>query len=85
LKKIGAVDSKKKLKKMFKCLAPPWGQNLYPEVNEIHSFGRGLPALHHHAFSFSYIHVVSEKIFFLNWSILTLFALPQRPKGGQET
>jgi hypothetical protein len=47
-------------------LALPWGQNLYPKDNEIHNFGRGLPALHHHAFSFSYIHVVSEKkIFFL--------------------
>jgi hypothetical protein len=35
------------------CLAPPWGQNLYPEDNEINNFGRGLPALHYHAFSFS--------------------------------
>jgi hypothetical protein len=67
-------------------LAPPGGrgggQNLYPEDNEIHNFGRDLPALHHHAFSFSYIHVVSEKNFFLNSSILTLFAPPQRPRGG---
>jgi hypothetical protein len=45
-------------------MAPPWGQNLYPEDNEIHSFGRGLPALNHHAFSFSYIPVVSEKKIF---------------------
>jgi hypothetical protein len=65
-------------------LAPPWGQNLYPKDNEIHNFGRGLPALHHHALSFSYIHVVSEKIFFFkNWSILTLFAPPQRPQEGR--
>jgi hypothetical protein len=46
------------------CLAPPWGQNLYPEDNEVHNFSKGLPSLHHHAFSFSYIHVVSEKIFY---------------------
>jgi hypothetical protein len=45
-------------------------------------FGRGLPALHHHAFSFSCIHVVSEKkIFFKNWSILTCFAPHHRPQG----
>jgi hypothetical protein len=65
-------------------LAPPWGQNLYIEDNEIHNFGSGLPDLHHHAFRFSYIHIVSEKNLFKkkNWSILTLFALPQRPHGG---
>jgi hypothetical protein len=59
------------------CLAPPWGQNLYPVDNEIHNFGRDLPALYHHAFSFSYIHVVSEKIFKKGqlWHFLP------RPKG----
>jgi hypothetical protein len=46
------------------CLAPPWGQYRYPEDNGIHNFGRRLPALHRHAFSFSYIYVVSEKFFF---------------------
>jgi hypothetical protein len=46
-------------------LAPPWGQNLYYEDNEIHNFSKRLPALHHHALSFSYIHVVSEKKIFL--------------------
>jgi hypothetical protein len=45
------------------CLALPRGQNRYPKDNEIHNFVRGRPALHHHAFSFSNIHVVSEKIF----------------------
>jgi hypothetical protein len=39
------------------CLTPPWGQNLYPDD----IFGRGLPALHHHVFSFSYIHVENLK------------------------
>jgi hypothetical protein len=42
------------------------GGSLYPKDNEIHSFGRHIPALQHHAFSFSYVHVhvhvVSEKI-----------------------
>jgi hypothetical protein len=39
------------------CLALPWEQNLYPKDNEIHNCGRSLPAVHHNAFSFSYIHV----------------------------
>jgi hypothetical protein len=26
-------------------IAPPWGQNLYPEDHEIYNFGRHLPAL----------------------------------------
>jgi hypothetical protein len=41
-----------------------WWQNLYPEDNEIQNFSNGLPILHHHAFSFSYTHVVSEKKIF---------------------
>jgi hypothetical protein len=65
-------------------LAPSWEQNLYSEDNEIHNFGRGLLALHHHAFSVSCIHVVSEKIFKKKRLILTLFAPPQRPKGGKK-
>jgi hypothetical protein len=85
LKKNWCSGYQEEVKKMFKCLAPPWWQNLYPEDNKIHKFSRGLPALHHHAFSFSYIHVVSEKISFLKkWSILALFALPHRPKGGKK-
>ena len=65
-------------------LALPWGQNLYPEDNQIHNFSRSFPALYHNAFCFSYIHVVSEKkICFKNWSILTLFAPPQRPQRGR--
>jgi hypothetical protein len=89
--RLQAVVIKKMLKKCSNVnryyipyLVPPRGQNHYPEDNEMHNFGRGLPALHHHAFSFSYIHVVSEKIFFQNWSILTLFAPPQRPQGGRK-
>jgi hypothetical protein len=35
------------------CLAQPWGQNLYPEDNEIRNFSRGLFSLHRHAISFS--------------------------------
>jgi hypothetical protein len=59
---------------------PPWGQNLYPKDKKILNFRRGL-ALHRHAFSFSCIHVVSEK---KNLSILTLFALSQKPQGGRK-
>jgi hypothetical protein len=33
LKRIGEVNIKNKLE-MFKCFAPPWGQNLYPRDNE---------------------------------------------------
>jgi hypothetical protein len=63
-------------------LAPPRGQNLYPKGNEIHNFGRGFPALHHHAFSFSYIHVVSEKKMFLKLiNIDTLCPAPKAPGG----
>jgi hypothetical protein len=57
----------------------PGGKTSTPEEIEIHNFGRGLPA-----FSFSYIHVVSEKNFFLNSSILTLFDPPERPLGGKK-
>jgi hypothetical protein len=62
------------------CLAPPWEQNLYPEDNEIHNFGRGFPALHLQAFSFSYIYVVSEKIFLIvNFD--TFCPAPKAPGG----
>jgi hypothetical protein len=59
----------------------PWGQNLYPEDNEIHNFGRSLPALHHHAFSFSYIHVVSEKNIFYQLVNFDTFCPAPKPKG----
>jgi hypothetical protein len=62
---------------------PPWVQNLYPEdISEIHNFGRGIPALHHHGFSFSYIHVVSEEIF-LKIGLFSLFARHQQPQGTE--
>jgi hypothetical protein len=70
------------LKKMlFQCfthkhyipsLTLPWGQNRYPEDYKFHNFSRGLPSLHHHAFSFSSTCAVVEKIF-ENWSILGSF------------
>jgi hypothetical protein len=64
---------------------PSPGGNLYPEDNEIHKFSRRLPVLHHHAFSLSYIRVISQKkIFFKKRSILTLFAPLQRPQGGRK-
>jgi hypothetical protein len=47
----------------IKC-GPAMGQNLYSKDNEIHNFGRSLPAVHHHVFSFLYIRVVSEKEYF---------------------
>ena len=40
---------------------PALGAKPLPKENEIHNFGRHIPALHHCAFSFSYIHVVSEE------------------------
>jgi hypothetical protein len=65
------------------CLAPPWGQNLYPKDNEIHNFSKGLPSLHHHAFSFSYIHVVSEKkIFFKIGQMWHFLPHPIGPRGA---
>jgi hypothetical protein len=64
-------------------LALPWGQNVYPENNEIHNFGRGLPALHQHAFSFSCIHVVSEKKIFKNFINFDTFCpIPKAPGAG---
>jgi hypothetical protein len=43
---------------------PALGAKPLPKENEIHNFGRHIPALLHCAFSFSYIHVVSEEDFF---------------------
>jgi hypothetical protein len=86
-KRIGAVVIKKS--KMFKCkqtlyimFALPWGQTCYPEDYKFHNFGRGLLALHHHAFSFSSTCVVEEKIF-ENWSILGSFGPAHKAPGGQ--
>jgi hypothetical protein len=64
-------------------LAPSWGQNLYHEENEIHNFGRGLPALHHYVLSLSSTCAVVEKIF-ENLSILNSFVPPSRPQWGHE-
>jgi hypothetical protein len=61
-------------------LALPWGQNLYPKDNEINNFGRGRPALHYHAFSYSYIHVVSDKIIF--FKDFVNFDRPTEPRGA---
>jgi hypothetical protein len=69
----------------LQCLAPPWEQNLCLESNEIHNFGRGLPVLHHYAFSFSYIHVVEEKVIFCFFFKLvnfhTFYPAPKTPGG----
>jgi hypothetical protein len=64
-------------------LTPPWEQNLYPEEDEIHNFGRHLPALHRNAFRFSYIHVVSEKKVFLKKLVNfdTFYSTPWAPGG----
>jgi hypothetical protein len=70
---------------LYIMLGPASGQNLYPEDNEIHNFNTSLPALHHHAFSFSYILVVSEEDFFKNWSILTFLCPAPKEPEGQET
>jgi hypothetical protein len=72
LKRIGAVVIKKLTDTIYH-VCPPLGQNRYPEEYEIHNFGRGLFALHHHAFSFSSTCVVVEKKIFENWSILGSF------------
>jgi hypothetical protein len=65
------------------CLAPPWGQSRYPEDYKFHNFGGGLPALHHHAFSFSFTCAVVEKKIFKNWSILGSFCPAPIAPGGQ--
>jgi hypothetical protein len=70
---------------MFKCFAPPWGQNLYPSDNEKHNFGRGVPALHHLAFCFSSTYAVEEKKIFENWSNLRSFCPTLKAPGGQES
>jgi hypothetical protein len=70
---------------MFKCFAPLLGQNLYPSDNEKQNFGRGLPALHHHAFSFSSTCAVVEKKIFENWSHLRSFCPALKAPGGQES
>jgi hypothetical protein len=44
-------------------VCPPLGAKPLPQFN---NFGKGLLALHHHAFSFSTTYVVVEKIF-ENW------------------
>ena len=90
LRRIGAVVNKKYGKKYTNvnihytsCLALPWGQNFYPEDNEIHNFSRSFPALYHHAFCFSYIQVVSEKKIFFKISLFWHFLpRPQGPRGA---
>ena len=63
-------------------LAPPWGQNPYPGDHQIYNFGRGLPALHHYAFSFSQTCAVVKKKIFENWS---LFSPPTPgPRGARD-
>jgi hypothetical protein len=92
LKRIGAVAIKKILK-MFKCeqtlyimFALSWGQNYYPEDYKFHNFGRGLLALHHHAFSFSSTCAVVQKKIFENWSILGSFCpAPKAPAAMKFT
>jgi hypothetical protein len=86
LKRIGAVHGYQEevknvqmLTNYISCLAPPWGQNRYPEDYKFHNFGRNLPALHHNAFSFFSTYAVIEKRIFENWSILGSFC--SAPKG----
>ena len=62
-------------------LAPPWGQNPYPGDHQIYNFGRGLPALHHHAFSFSQACAVIKKKIFEYWSLLGSFCPAPRAPG----
>ena len=64
-------------------MAPPWGQSHYPEDYKFHNFGRGLPALHHHAFGFSFTCAVVEKKIFEKWSILGSFCPALKAPGGQ--
>jgi hypothetical protein len=61
--------------------ALPWGQNCYPEDYKFHNFGRGLLALHHHAFRFSSTCAVVEKKIFENWSILGSFCPAPKAPG----
>ena len=65
-------------------LTPPWGQNPYPGDHQIYNFGRGLPALHHHGFSFSQACAVVKKKIFENWSLLGSFCPAPKAPGVQE-
>jgi hypothetical protein len=52
---------------------------------EIHNFSKGLPTLHYHAFSFSYIHVyvVSERSLKKNSQIWHFLPHPIGPRGAE--
>jgi hypothetical protein len=68
---------------MFYSYTPytmPWGQNLYPEDNEIHNFGRRILALHHNAFSSSDM-CSFRADFFWGHFFFSPFALPRAPGG----
>jgi hypothetical protein len=88
LKRTGAVVIKKKLKMLnvnihyISYLTPPGGQNRYPEDYKFHNSGRGLPALHHHAFSF--LHISGCRVEdFENWSIVgSICPAPKAPWGA---
>ena len=76
----------------FKCftykhyvpsLAQPWDQNPYPGDHQMYNLGKGLPALHHYAFSFSQTCAVVKKIF-ENCYFLAAFAPPQGPRGARD-
>ena len=57
------------------------GTKPLPKENEIHNFGRHIPALHHCAFSFSYIHVVSEEDFKKIGQFWHFLPCPMGPRG----
>ena len=62
-------------------LTPPWGQNPYPGDHQIYNFGRGHPALHHHAFGFSQACAVVKKKIFENLSLLDSFCPTPKAPG----
>ena len=65
---------------MFYTYTPCTKFGPYPGDHQIYNFGRGLPALHHYAVSFSQACVVVKKIF-ENWSLLPR---PQGPRGARD-
>ena len=59
------------------------GKTATPEDYKFHNFGRSLPALHHHAFSFSFTCAVVEEKIFENRSTLGSFCPAPKAPWGQ--
>ena len=65
---------------MYQVWPHPGVRTPYPGDHQIYNFGRGLPALHHHAFGFFQACAVVKKKIFENWSLLG--SLCPSPRGA---